>query len=168
VKKGIIMAGIMASLLGLVGCGKNPVATQTPAERWLTAEKKYEGLPLFLRRPEKLDYDEIARSYPKLVIITHHLSNVKSNGVPVGEYNYSLADFDHYVVSYLKSRNQGQTVLVETFNGDRTYYCYAVDNFSLDGMKEDVTSKYSGHNLEWTEKKDADAKFIRKYAKEQF
>jgi hypothetical protein len=167
-KKGIIVMSIVGSLLGLFGCGKQSSSPAVKEEPWLTTQKTYEGFPLFLRRPEKLNYDDLARSYPKLVVITHHLSKVMSNGIPVAEYNASLADFDNYIVSYLRSKSQGMTVLVETFGGNRTYYCYTVDNFSLDIMKKDVETKYSGNNLEWTEKKDLDARFIRQYAKEHF
>lgn len=167
-KRETIMSQMLESLFRLLKYWKKSSPNETTAEQWLISEKLHEGFPLFLRRAAKLNYDDIASLYSKLIVITHHLSKVKPNGLPPEEYNYSLAEFDYYVMSYLKSQSQGLTVLVETFAGNRVYYCYAVDNFSLDVMKNDIETKYPGNNIEWTEKRDTDANFIRQYAKEWF
>jgi eukaryotic-like serine/threonine-protein kinase len=141
---------------------------EAPERRWLTTQKSHQGSPLLLRRPEVLDFEDIGRSFPNLVVIAHRLTMIEPNGLPEADYDAQLADFDRYVTSYLRIGHRGLTVLIETFGGKRTYYCYAADGVALERMKKDVETRYPHNELEWKERRDPDAGFIRKYAAEHF
>ena len=81
---------------------------------WKTGETEYEGLPLFLRFPDKLNFDLLQQQYPKRISVTHLLSEVTNNGSPESNYNETLYEFDGYLVNYLEDNGHGITVLVET------------------------------------------------------
>jgi len=61
---------------------------------WLTAEKEYEGFPLYLRRPADLDVDSLRPAHPNLAVVTHEFTKRKPNGLPERDYNESLFEMD--------------------------------------------------------------------------
>jgi len=49
------------------------------------------------------------KKYPKLLVVTHTLSNVKPTDEPEADYNESLADFGHELITALDSSSFGKT-----------------------------------------------------------
>ena len=47
---------------------------------WATAERTYEGFPLFLRRPTDVDTAVNRQSFPDLVVVTHALAKRLPDG----------------------------------------------------------------------------------------
>ncbi len=133
--------------------------------KWYTGEIQHEGFPLHLRFPEKPDFDSLQKKYPKLLVVTHTLAKVKSSGVPEADYNDSLAEFDHEMVTAFES-SSGITVLVETFGGRRTYYIYVSADAPVEATKQRFTTKYPQHKLAWKLRDDAGWKFIRGYSED--
>jgi hypothetical protein len=131
---------------------------------WYTGEVAHEGFPLMLRFPEKPDFDALQDKYPKILVVTHQLEKVTSNGMPESDYNYSLMDFDEDMVDAFSSDLSGITVLVETFGGRRNYYMYITKDAPVDEVKKRFASKYPKYILEWKIVDDPGWKFIRRYS----
>lgn len=131
---------------------------------WLSAETKYEGFPLLLRRPKEVDYDGLP---PKLIVVTHLLDKTKPNGLPEPDYSHTLFDFDEGVMDTFRTL-QSSVVLVETFGHKRSYYAYCPDAVTLAEVRERLTKSYPAFRLEWFERADPTAGFIKKYASEHF
>jgi hypothetical protein len=91
---------------------------------WLTAEKIYEGFPLFLRRPANLDVETLRPSFPNLAIVTHEFTKRKPNSLPDPDYNHGLAAMDHELIVAFDVDRMGVPALVETFGGKCHYYFY--------------------------------------------
>ena len=134
-------------------------------EVWLNGEKTYEGFPLFLRRPQVVDYDRLPSV---LMVLKHHLAKTKPNGLPEDDYNQTLSAFDHDMIDFLPSLGKGRVVLVETFGHKRTYYAYSGDLADGEELKRFLLDRHPGVKIEVTVKADPSAKFIRRYASEQF
>lgn len=155
--------------MALLILGGIPVmAADTPKKetKWYTGEIQHEGFPLHLRFPEKPDFDSLQKKYPKLLVVTHSLAKVKSSGVPEADYNDSLAEFDHEMVTAFEASSSGITVLVETFGGRRTYYIYVSADAPVEATKQRFATKYPQHKLDWKLRDDASWKFIRGYSEE--
>ncbi len=82
---------------------------------WLTAMAEHEGLPLALRVRPGADTPANRAKFATLVLASHELAEVTSNGLPVATYNDALADFDHAVHGAIEQGGVGLAVLVETF-----------------------------------------------------
>jgi len=134
--------------------------------QWHTGEVQHEGFPLLLRFPDKPDFDILSRRYPKLLAVEHTLAKVKPSGLPEPDYNDSLADFDHDLVSAFEPSASGITVLVETFGGRRSYYIYVSADAPVEDVKRHLSTKYPQHQLHWSLQDDAGWKFIRRYSEE--
>ncbi|MCX7428089.1 MAG: DUF695 domain-containing protein [Planctomycetia bacterium] len=139
--------------------------SKTTEVKWYSGEIRHEGFPLHLRFPERPDFDALQKKLPKLLIVTHSLAKVKPSGVPEAEYNYSLAEFDHELVTAFEP-SSGITVLVETFGGRRTYYIYVAPDAPIDATKQRFATKYAQHKLDWQLRDDPGWKFIRGYSEE--
>ncbi len=133
---------------------------------WYTGEVQHEGFPLQLRFPEKPDFDSLQAKYPKLLTVTHTFDKVKPSGMPEADYNESLADFDHEMITAFVQSSSGLTILVETFGGRRNYYMYISASAPLEDVKKHFTSKYPQHQLNWDIRDDQGWKFIRRYSEE--
>lgn len=115
---------------------------------WLTAMAEYEGLPLALRVRPNADTSANRKKFPKLMLASHELAEVTSNGLPVAEYNDSLADFDHGMIEAIEQGGAGLVVLVETFSGKRNYYAYVADESLAKQRTKSFQGKYPQHSLE--------------------
>ena len=133
-------------------------------ESWQSGETKYEGFPLLLRRPTNVDYDALP---PKLIVVTHLLDKTKPNGLPEPDYNETLFDFDEEVIGTFRAL-KCFVVLVETFGHKRAYYAYCPESVAVSEIQDRLEKSYSGFRLEWFERSDPTARFIRRYAKEHF
>jgi hypothetical protein len=115
---------------------------------WLIAMAEYEGLPLALRVRTDANSPTNRAQFAKLVLISHELAGVTSNGLPVAKYNDSLADFDHGVHAAIEQEGAGLVVLVETFSGKRNYYAYVADDGVVKQRVKAIQGKYPQHKLE--------------------
>lgn len=132
-------------------------------ELWKTGETTYEGSPLLLRCRLRIPY-ELQPLFPRLVALTHLLEHVTLSGLPVRTYNDSLTEFDHAAIQAFNRKEEGVTVLVETFGGKRRYYAYVALDFDVEATVSDLTAAFPNVRLEHTVHENADWRFIRRYA----
>jgi hypothetical protein len=133
-------------------------------ERWKTGSFEYEGFPLFLRSPYKLNYDELQILYPQFISLTHILKDVNNNGLPNKEYNQSLFEFDTFVSEVLENKRNGVTVLIETFGGKRNYYMYSIEEIDTVKLKELILNNFPDQEILIESRLDLKWGFIRAYA----
>ena len=158
---GLIVNFQILIVLSILLISGNVVAEDRP---WKTGSFEYKGLPLLLRVPDGLKYDELKEIYPQFISVTHYLSKVKNNGLPDADYNESLFDFDEQLVGVLENTGAGITVLVETFGGERTYYMYSKSDFSSESLEKELHETFPEHQLEINSKTDKEWSFIKRYA----
>jgi hypothetical protein len=135
---------------------------------WLTAEKTYEGFPLFLRRPAVLDVDAHRVTFPTLAIVTHEFTKREPNGLPEADYNHGLAGMDNELIVAFDVDRMGVPVLVETFGGKRHYYFYVAADADVAAVISAVARRYPEERLSWSVRSDPKWGFISKYATEYF
>jgi hypothetical protein len=130
---------------------------------WSSAEFQYEGLPLLIRKP---DFDNIwqwQEMFPMRLSITHHLSKIKSNGLPENEYNWSLADFDAALCDLFEQEVEGIIFLIETFSGERHYYYYISETTDFECRIVRVKEHFGIEKIEVAYNEDVTWDFINKY-----
>jgi len=130
---------------------------------WTTRQTEYEGLPLYLRRPDYENIWEYQSNYPVLICITHEFDSVKDNGLPTSEYNKSLFNFDLEVTNLLEAKSNGIIFLVETYGGARNYWFFGKDSEFFSKFFDDLKSRYPDKKLELDYQQDPDWNFIKKY-----
>jgi hypothetical protein len=135
-------------------------------QSWKTKQLSREGLPLFIRYPEKLDLDSLGTQFPTLAVITHHLSKIDPNGVPDADYNDGLFQFDKDIRTAFESSNLGVTVIIETFGGKRHYYIYVVPETDFVHNLSKLEKSYPNERLSWSSHADPEWSFLKKYLKE--
>src|SRR5688572_19582301 len=116
---------------------------------WLTAEKSYEGFPLFLRRPAEFEIGSLRPLYPTLAIVTHEFTKRKPNGLPEPGYNEGLLDMDCELVSAFDIDHMGVPALVETFGGKRHYYFYVSQDADVPTAISTIAHRYPDERLSW-------------------
>lgn len=121
---------------------------------WLTAEKTYEGFPLFLRRPATLDVESLRPQLPTLVVLTHTFSKREPNGLPESDYNHGLATMDREIVSAFDIDCMGAPALVETFGGERNYYFYVALETDAAAIFSSLAGRYPEEKLSWSVRPD--------------
>ncbi len=131
---------------------------------WFSGNVMHKGFPLHLRFPDKPDFDTLQTKFPDLLIVTHHIAEVTSSGVPEATYNASLEELDHDLIHAFSKNHEGLTALIETFSGKRIYYMYISHEAQIDSIREHISNDYPQHQLEWESKNDPDWNFIRKYS----
>jgi len=140
--------------------------TRGKETKWCTGEIQHEGFPLHLRFPQKPDFNRLQTKFPKILVVKHSLSKVRSSGLPEPDYNESLADFDHELITAFDAPFSGITVLIETFGGRRTYYIYVSADAPIESMRQSFATQYPQHKLDWKLRDDPGWKFIRGYSEE--
>ena len=135
---------------------------------WLTAEKIYEGFPLFLRRPADFDVDSLRPLFPTLAVVTHEFTKRKPNGLPEADYNNGLVDMDCELVGAFDVDHMGVPALVETFGGERNYYFYVAADTDVSTVISAVARRHPAERLSWTVRPDAGWTFLEKYASDHF
>src|SRR5205807_1328903 len=101
-----------------------PDYKQNDSDPWLGKTVEHEGHPLALRVRPKVDTADNRSAFTRLLLVTHQLAQVRSNGLPESDYNQSLAGLDQDMFRFLEGKGDGIVALVETFAGKRTYYAY--------------------------------------------
>ena len=135
---------------------------------WATAERVYEGFPLFLRRPTDVDTPANRQNFPDLVVITHKFTERCPDGRPDPAYNHALTDFDHDIVTAFDALHSGVPVLVETFGGERNYYFYVSSQTDVSAIVSAIIPSYPQEELTWEVHSEKGWSFLDRYAKDFF
>jgi hypothetical protein len=135
---------------------------------WVTTDRTHEGFPLYLRRPIDVDTADNRRGFPTLAVITHELRERLSDGRPDRDYNDSLADFDHDIITAFDADYIGVPVLVETFGGKRHYYFYVSPATDVGSIVSHIGASYPAEPLSWETRPDDKWAFLDRYAKDFF
>ena len=131
---------------------------------WATLTREYEGFPLYLRFPLRLDYNALQHTFPVRLVLTHTFSFRRFDGLPEARYNETLEEFDFALVTYFEASGLGQVVLVETFGGERNYYYYVAPSVDPEAISADIRSRYPGQKIELQSQADPSWRFIRRYS----
>jgi hypothetical protein len=116
-------------------------------DSWLGATVTYEGAPMALRVRPNVDTIHNRERFSQLVEVTHELAQVRPDGLPTPDYNESLAEFDAQIIEVLEKQGLGITVLVETYNGQRSYYAYVASVAHAKQAFEIVSGHFPQHTL---------------------
>ena len=135
---------------------------------WATAERTYEGFPLFLRRPINVDTSEHRRSFPDLVVVTHTFAKRLPDGRPESDYNRGLEDMDVAIVRSFDATHAGVPVLVETFGGERNYYFYVAPGTDVSAILAPITAAYPDERLAREVRPNNNWQLFDRYAKDFF
>ena len=135
---------------------------------WATAERTYEGFPLFLRRPTDVDTPDNRRSFPDLVIVTHTFAKRLANGRPDSDYNRGLEDMDVAIVRAFDATRSGVPVLVETFGGERNYYFYVASGTDVSAILAPIVAAYPCERLAWKVRPNNNWRLFDQYAEDFF
>jgi hypothetical protein len=138
----------------------------TPKRTWLTANTEYEGFPIYFRRPD-IKVAEVAglrQTYPRLLIVTHVLKQVKENGLPESDYNRSLESLDMCLTSPFDDEVKGLIALVETYGGKRTYYAYVALSFDANAFVREAKNHSPQEDITYKVDEDPAWRLFRGYA----
>lgn len=139
------------------------------AERtWHTAESEYDSLPILFRKPfiKVSEFPTLSKDYPVLMVLTHSLEKVRSNGLPEPEYNQSLENFDLAITAPFKIDTNGIVGLIETFSGKRTYYIYITEFFKVSDFVENLKSQFPYENCAIEVEPDQNWRLLNGYARD--
>ena len=135
---------------------------------WATAERTYEGFPLFLRSPTDVDTPDNRRNFPDLVIITHTFAKRYPDARPEPDYNETLRKLDHVIVTAFDFSLSGVPVLVETFGGKRNYYFRVLTRVDVAAIGSAIATSYPNEQISWDVRPKIGWSFLDRYAKDFF
>jgi hypothetical protein len=139
-------------------------AKKKPQRReWLVAMAEYEGLPLLLRVRPEIDTKQNKATYPRRVRVTHKLAKVDQTGLPEPEYNESLFELDQAIVEALQAAGSGIVVLIETFNGERTYDAYITPKAKPAAAIRALKKRFPKQKITLVEKDDPEWRLYNHY-----
>ncbi len=104
--------------------------------------------------------------YLTLVVVTHHLAEVRRDGLPDATYNDSLEALDCSIVASFEAEGQGTAALVETFAGQRTYFGYVVSETVAQTIWERLKSEWPNEVLTLRIEQDPGWALLNAYRKE--
>jgi hypothetical protein len=135
---------------------------------WLTGEAEYDGLPILFRKPniKVSEFANLSRDYPVLLIFKHNLKSVKANGLPEGEYNQTLEEFDSSITNPFNIDTNGIVGLIETFSGVRTYYIYITEFFKVEEYVKNLSNQFPGEDCSIEVEPDRNWRVLNGYAKD--
>lgn len=119
----------------------------TQHQPWRIASVHHEGAPLLLRVRVGADTPGRRAEFGRLAIIVQSLDRVRPDGLPEPDYNDALADFDAHVIEAVEESARGLVALVETFQGERTYYAYAAAGGHSNRVVAELAGRYPQHRL---------------------
>ena len=140
-------------------------ATETQ-DKWLGKMAEHEGIPLALRVNVAAETSQNKQRYSRLVVITHTLEKVKTNGLPESNYNETLIDLDSEIVSLFEKNNRGVTALIETFGGNRNYYIYVLDSVDIEAVFNSLKTEHPQQKLSLFKKADPNWSLLMNYKKD--
>ena len=135
---------------------------------WATAERTYEGFPLFLRCPTDVDTPEHRRSFSDLVIVTHTFAKRLPDGRPDFDYNRRLEDMDVAIARAFDGTRSGVPVLVETFGGERNYYFYVAAGTAVSAILAPIVAAHPDERLAWKIRPNNNWRLFDQYAEDFF
>lgn len=156
----------IAVVLILSGVLMQPTKTETVDNRWLGKTARHEDFPLALRVRPYVVTPENQRNFPQLTAITLQLAKVRADGMPEPDYNDTLADLDAGLIDLFEINNVGLTVLVETFNGRRTFYSFTQATAPVQALVTDFQKRNPMHAISIQVKSDPNWGFITDYRKQ--
>jgi len=156
--KNIQILTFIILIFTLTGYSQNKL---TEKMEWLTTKIEYEGLPLYLRIPNYKNIWQFKNKYQNLVCITHHFDSIKENVLPTSDYNKSLTDFDKETIDILN--DNGIIFLVETYDGARMYWFYAINIELVEKAFEKLKINHSDKKIELDISKDSEWNLITEY-----
>ena len=130
---------------------------------YVVTTTEYEGFPLAIRACPLESDDPIWELNPHLAFLEHELAQVRSNGLPEGEYNRGLDAFDHEVHQAFERDSIGLVMIVETFGGKRCYYACTRSIDDAVATLEDLAKRHAEHKLKIGTKPDRSHSFYRRY-----
>ena len=133
---------------------ERPVTDDHDGPEWLGTMVEYEGFPLALRVRPRADGGEQRQSLHYLAAVTHHLAQVRPDGLPDADYNDGLSSLDHAVIEALESGDGGLTVVVETLAGKRTYYAYVLSENHAEAAAKSLHSSFPDQELSLVVRRD--------------
>lgn len=138
-------------------------ASQRP---WLSTNTLYEDYPIYFRRPDirVAEFAQLQPQYPRLLVITLAFAEVRSNGLPEGDYNTSLARLDSCLTAPFDTETDGLIAVIETFAGNRTYYIYLTPSFDAGGFMTEAMRRFPNDDLSYETEGDPEWNVIRGYA----
>jgi hypothetical protein len=133
---------------------------------WLNAHTEYEGFPIYFRRPNVpiAEFPVLQPRYPRLLVLTHILTHVKSNGLPESAYNASLESMSMSLTAPFEDETAGLIAVIETFAGKRTYYIYLASAFDADAHVRDARMRFPQEALQHEVQEDPAWRVFRGYA----
>jgi hypothetical protein len=131
--------------------------------KWHTFDTIYDGLPLYIRRPDIQNIKQYQARYSNLLCVTQKFDKVKSNGLPESDYNKTLEDFDGEICDLFEFSTEGIIFLIETFGGERYYWFYIKADCEFESKFGELQKKYPEHKLDFTLKNDSEWGFIKDY-----
>jgi hypothetical protein len=132
-------------------------------QKWLTKKIEYEGLPLYLRKPDYQDIFTYRNNFPNVLHVTQNLKEVKSNGLPESDYNESLFEFDGQMCNLFQTKDEGLIFLIETFAGKRHYYYFISDSADYGERIEKIKRDNPDLDIETNSYADKDWGFLKDY-----
>jgi hypothetical protein len=140
----------------------------TPMRTWLNADSMYEGYPIYFRRPRVLrtEFPLLQPRYPRLLVLTHVLTHVKSNGLPETAYNTSLEALSLALTLPFEDEKAGLIAVIETFAGKRTFYIYLAPSFDAEALVREVQARFPHENLHHEVDADPDWRVLNGYARD--
>ncbi len=139
--------------------------TGSPPTKWLGATVRSGEQPMALRI--RVGADRHRSAYPILAVVTHHLAEVRGDGLPEARYNDSLEALDCSIVASFEAAGEGTPALVETFAGRRTYFGYVASLPVAHEMFARLESDWPSHTLTFRTQQDPEWTLLQRY-REQY
>ncbi len=138
----------------------------TEKRTWLISNTEHEGFPIYFRRPDVriAEFEELRPNFPKLLVITHVLAQVRDNGLPERVYNESLESLDLSLTDPFNDESIGLVALIETFAGKRTYYAYLAPSFEVERYIREVKIRFPHEDLTYEVESDPAWRLFNGYA----
>jgi hypothetical protein len=124
---------------------------------------RYEDAPLALRVRSGVRFWRGRQDMPHLLAITLHLAQVRSDGLPVPDYNRTLCDLDVETTRRCERDGDAVVVLIETFSGERTWYAYGRERPNGEAVLRDIAARFPGHRFTFRATVDAEWKCWETY-----
>ena len=135
---------------------------------WIGKQTRHEGFPLALRVLAGFDEDWPG-GVNHLAVLTHAFDaeRVREDGMPKGDDNRSLADFDAFVHDAIAAKD-GSVLIVETFGGKRCYYAGVRRERDAVAWLSEVRARFVEHRVSLEYDADGARGFYARYRGSEF
>lgn len=153
---------LSVTILILSSCSQEVYSVYS-SDKWFSSKQHYEGLDVYLRKPDIENIQKHKEKYNLLFTLTHTFDKVTSDGFPEPAYNASLEDFDNEIINLFDEDREGFIFLIETFNGERMYMFYISEETKYSDKIDRLKEKYAEHKIRIDTKSDEDYGLIKTY-----